>query len=187
MKKRVLWISVVLLALIATALWLGSRRRVRPSFPMPPLVRPEADVPVADRKDDELWRKTPEAQAAWNEIRWTTRIVEFDGKPLTTNQAAVLIVYMQSPHYFARWKAVIAAGTARSDPARSMLLPHVISLLSDPVYIVRIYAADALEFIGDKSTIPFLEPLLDDHNPAVASTALEAIKKLQQKEAVPGK
>ena len=147
---------------------------------MPP-VTPDAGIPAADQKDDELWRKTPEAQAAWNEIKWTIRAVEFDGKPLTTNQAAVLIDYMQSPHYFVRWKAVIAAQLGRSDATKSMLLPHVIGLLSDPVYIVRMYAADALGKIGDKSMIPFLEPLLDDHNPDVATVALESIKRLEQR------
>ena len=185
MKKRVLWISVVLLVLVATALfWLSFRLsfrwKARPSFAMPPITQ-DAGIPDADQKDDKLWRKTAEAQAAWNEIKWTIGAVEFDGKPLTTNQAAALIDYMQSPHYFVRWKAVIAAGTARSDPVKSMLLPHVISLLSDPVYKVRMYAADALSFIGDKSTIPFLEPLVDDHNPDVATVALESIKRLEQR------
>ena len=195
MKKCVLRISVVLLALVATVVWLGCGRRNvtkqtasrissqpgnKLSFPMPP-VSTNPDIPDADRKDDVLWRKTPEAQASWNEIMGTITAVEAGGKPLTINQAEALIAYMQSPHYFARWKAVIAAGTARSGPAKSMLLPYVINLLTDPVPIVRLYAADALSFIGDKSTIPALKTLLDDQDPGVARVALESIKRLEQR------
>ncbi len=150
------------------------------SFPMPP-VAPDPGVPEPDRKDDELWRKTPEAKAAWDEIMGTSVAVERGGKPLTTNQATVLIAYMQSPHYFARWKAVIAAGTARSDATKSMLEPHIINLLTDRVYIVRMYAADSLEMIGDTSAIPHLEPLLDDRW-EVADVVKKAIFKLSHPE-----
>jgi HEAT repeat protein len=93
----------------------------------------------------------------------------------------VLIAYMQSPHYFARWKAVIAAGTARSDATKSMLEPHIINLLTDRVYIVRMYAADSLEMIGDTSAIPHLEPLLDDRW-EVADVVKKAIFKLSHPE-----
>jgi hypothetical protein len=150
---------------------------------------PRGPIPDADRKDDELWRKTPEATAVWDEIvgilvAAEARETRGENPSLTTNEVEILIAYMQSPHYFVRWKAVIGAGRGFSDPAKSMLLPHVISLLSDPVYIVRFWAADTLGAIGDTGMIPYLEPLLNDH-PEVAGVAQRAISKLQQKETVP--
>lgn len=161
-----------------------SLRRQRALFAMP-----HGTIPDADRKDDELWRKTPEAKAVWDEILEILAAAEAretrgENPSLTTNEAAVVITYMQSPHYFARWKAVIAAQRASSDPARSMMLPYVISLLSDPVYPVRLWAASTLGDIGDKAMVPYLDPLLHDL-PDVASSAQNAISKLQQKDTVP--
>ena len=106
---------------------------------------------------------------------------------LTSNEVERLIFYMQSPHYIARMEASITAGIARSDPARSMLLPYVTSLLSDPVGPVRQVAAFTLGKIGDKNTIAYLEPLLNDPIAGVGKLAQEAIIKLQKKEVAPGK
>ena len=83
-------------------------------------------------------------------------------------------------------KAVAAAGGIwSSDPAKPELLPYVARLLSDPVWQVRMWAANSLMLMRDKSVIPDLEPLLNDDRPEVARTAKEAISKLQQKETAP--
>jgi hypothetical protein len=149
-----------------------------------------ATVPDADEKDYELWRKAPEYKPFEDQITAILAAGEARGARaeasccLTSNEVAALIAYMQSPHPRARVEAVITAQDGRSDPARSALLPHVIRLLSDPFWRVRMWAAATLGEVGDKSMIPLLEPLLNDR-PEVVRTTQRAISKLQQKDDVP--
>jgi hypothetical protein len=151
-----------------------------------------AAIPDDDEKDDELWRSTREYKAFEDELARFLAAAEARQAQsehaeayLTSNEVTFVVTHMQSPHYYARWKAVIAAGGIwNSDPARSTLLPYVVSLLSDPVLRVRRMAADTLGEIGDKSMIPYLEPLLNDR-PEVAKLAQRAISTLQQKDTGP--
>jgi hypothetical protein len=160
----------------------------KPSFGKPPAI-----IAADDEEDDKLWKTTPEyktfedeftALFTTGEARQVARGEHQDGY-LTSNEVAFVITNMQSPHYNARRKAVIfAGGIWGSDPARSTLLPYVVSLLSDPVWLVRMWAADTLGVIGDGDSIRYLEPLLND-TPKVAVFAQRAISKLQQKENPP--
>lgn len=210
MKKCILWAVVVLLGVLATTLWLSCRRssppttrqpaaetkqtgastvpeqtasRISPQAEVKPLpekppATPDADIPEADRKDDGLWRRTPEYEAFEAELQRIIAAADTRAY-LTSNEVAFVITYMQSPHYYARWKAVIFAA-ACSDPDKPIVLPYVLSLLSDPVWKVRMWAAYTLGDIGDKGMIPYLEPLLNDR-PEVAKAAQRTISKLQQK------
>jgi HEAT repeat protein len=65
-----------------------------------------------------------------------------------------------------------------------MLLPYVVNRSGDPFWRVRMWAANTLGRIGDDSTIPLLESLLNDR-PEVAKVAQRAISNLQQKDTVP--
>ena len=199
MKRIILGAGVVLLALVIIAFWMSCGRRnvtkqtasrISPQAEVNPQSGvPSATIPDADKKDYELWRKTPEYKTFEDENQRIFAAAEARGAQgeradayFTSNEVAFLITYMQSPHPRARVEAVITAGGMwRSDPAKSVLLPHVISLLLVPVLqstsLCRRYPGE----IGDKSTIPYLGPLLDDHNLGVAAYRLGAIKKLEQR------
>ena len=148
-------------------------------YGLPPLERNvDPDIPEQDRQDDEVWRKSDEAIVVWNNIRTIIDASLVRGEPagLTTNECAILIGCLQSPHYFARWKGVITAGNAGSEPSRSILMPYVIPLLKDPVYRVRKNAASSLAYmVRDKSVVGYLEPLLGDPDRRVAGEATYAI------------
>ena len=146
---------------------------------------PHAGIPDADWKDEKSWKSTPEYKTVMDELIGMAQDVDAQRGP-TAGEAAVLIQDMHSPHYKTREMAAIVAGSASSDPARSVLISHVLSLLSDPVSLVRMSAANSLGRMGDKSVIPYLEPLLKDR-PAVAKIAQQAILKLQEEGTVPGK
>ena len=143
-------------------------------------------VPEADRHDEKLWKKTPEFKTVTDELVRIAYAAEARGTP-TPDEIELLIKYMHSPHYGVRMLAVTVATEGRFDPARSILIPHVLGLLSDPVSAVRVCAAGTLGRIGDKSLIPFLYPLLKDARPPVAETAQRAILKLQGEETAPEK
>jgi len=151
-----------------------------------PPPEPHPGISDADFESNQQWRKTPEFKAMVSEITGISHIAEPRGY-LTTNEVERIIFYMQSPHHIARIVASIAAGMGRSDPAKSMLIPQLISLLSDPVGPVRQTAAHTLGIIGDKDMIPHLEPLLKDPFLPVVRNAQKAIAKLKEKEAAPGK
>lgn len=166
-----------------------SRIKDRPLFgPMPAASSNDAAIPEADRLDDGIWRTSQEGSNAWNEIvlGMIEKGAEYEqatGKtiPRTTHECAVLIQYMKSPHFFARRLAVIAASSASAEPGRSMVMPYVTGLLTDRVYTVRFSAVGTLEWIGDKNTTPYLEPLLMDR-PDIPNAARRAILKLQKRE-----
>ena len=176
MKKSVLLAVLIPLAIVSSVLWLIAWHSKVHSRPWE-----RSGVPEADWKDDRAWRSTPEYKAVMNELMVVANAADARGGP-TADEVEVLINYMNSPHSFAREMAVIAAETARSDPARSLLMPRVLALLSDPVSFVRLSAAGSLERMGDKNAIPFLHPLLNDNHPVVAKAAQRAILKLQEKE-----
>ncbi len=203
MKRCALSAGVLLLILVSAGLWMN-RQRLVPSAvrvaaagteqtnvsPVTQQNTPGAlpgTIPEADEKDDALWKTTRERETFDDELARNLAALEARQEQgenadayLSPNDVTFLVTHMQSPHYYARWKAVIAAGgILSSDPARAILLPHVVSLLSDPVWLVRMWAADTLGGIGSKDMIPYLKPLLDDR-PEVAKMALKAIKKLEQ-------
>jgi hypothetical protein len=193
MKKAVL-LGVLLgvlisLVVIATAFWFLHQRAQSSTAQAAAGAKqltPPAGIPEADWRDDALWRRTPEYKAATNELLRIAKAGDaWDN--LTSNDVEVLIQNMDSPHYSARELAVIAAQNGRSDPVRSRLMPHVLGLLSDPVYGVRLFAVSTLGRMGDKDAIPFLNPLLNDPSPSIAGAAQTAILKLQQEETPPGK
>jgi len=192
MKNIVLLGVLVSLAAVATAFLLIRHRRASltprqtASFSNRKQSVPPTGVPDADLRDEELWEKTPEYKTMMDE---TGRIAKAGDAwdNLTSNDVELLIEYMHSPHYEARIQAVILTGGKYPAPVRSRLMPHVLGLLSDPVSGVRCWAATALGGMGDKSAIPFLNPLLNDHRPVVAKAAQRAISKLQENEAAPGK
>jgi len=138
-------------------------------------------------EDDKLWKVAPEYKAFHDELTQVLNSLEArqaqgEGADscMGSNEVAFLIAYMQNPHPRARAEAVVAAGGIwRSDPAKATLLPHVTSLLSDPVWQVRMWAANTLGEIGDKDMIPHLKPLLQDR-PEVARTTQRAINRLEQ-------
>jgi len=168
--------------------------RIKERPPLGPMPAPTSNslhntaIPEADRLDDWIWRRSAEATNVWNEIaigiiKVGAERATATGKsvPRTSNEAAVLVRHMQSPHYYARYWAVIASMSASTEPGRSMVLPYVTGLLTDRVYRVRRNAADTLGWIGDTSSIPYLEPLLMDRGD-VSNAAREAILMLQKKE-----
>ena len=140
-----------------------SRSKLRPAFLLrrklihsPEL--PPATIPDADEKDYKLWTNTPEYKTFEDENQRIMVAIEARGaqgeRPDTydtSNEVAFLVTNMQSPHPRARVEAVVTAGgTWPSDPARYIFLPHVVSLLSDPFWRVRLFAASTLGIIGDK-------------------------------------
>jgi hypothetical protein len=152
---------------------------------MGPATISDADI----EKEDALWKETPEYKAVEDDIERIydaagARQARGEGIYLSSNEVTAVIAFMRNPYFRARAKAVIAAAIGTSEPARSMLLPYVVSLLSDPVWRVRRMAADTLGEIGDRSMILLLEPLLNDR-PEVVRTAQRAISKLQQKDTAP--
>jgi len=180
MKKRLLLGVLIPLAVAASGLGLIACHSKVQSQPWE-----RSGIPEADWKDAKSWRSTSKYKAVVDELKAIAIDAEARGGP-TAEEAEVLINYMNSPHYDVRETAVIAAETATSDPARSVLIPHVLGLLSDPVWTVRGWAAKSLGEMGDKSVIPYLEPLLKDR-PVVAKVAQKAILKLQGEQTVPGK
>ncbi len=190
--KKIVWLVVLAsLAVVATAYlfirhripYLTTHRavaRVKQSSPVP-------GMPDADWRDEKLWEQTPEYKAVTDEIERISKAGDaWDN--LTSNEVEVLILNMHNPHYFARMMAVTAAGGDKySASVKHELLPHVIGLLSDPVSHVRLWAADTLGRVGDKSVIPYLYPLLNDDRQVVRDAAQKAIHRLQGKEVVPGK
>ena len=191
MKKGVLLGVLVSLAVVGTA-FLLVRQRVLPLITRQTAARakqsaPLSGIPDADWRDRNKWRSTPEYKTVMDELFGIAQAADARGGP-TADETEVLINYMYSPHYDARVTAAIVAGSARFDPARSVLIPHVLGLLSDPVSEVRLWAASSLGSMGDKSMIPFLNPLLNDPSPPVVHVTQRAISRLQsQKENVPGK
>ena len=183
--KKIVWLVVLVsLAAIATAFVLIHHRAV--SHSKVKELEPLTGVPKADWKDAILWRKAGEYRAVENELKLIAKFTDaWDN--LTSNQVDVLIYYMHSPHYDARIQAVIATGGKYPATVRDKLRPPVLGLLSDPVSGVRFWAATALGGMGDKSAIPFLQPLLNDNRPVVAKAAQRAILRLQGKETLPGK
>jgi len=158
---------------------------VKPVFIQVPTPSSDAEI----EKEDTLWKDTPEYKAVEDDIERIydaagARQARGEGTYLSSNETATVIVLMQNPYFRARAKAVIAAAIGTSEPARSTLLPHVIGLLSDPVWRVRRMAADTLGEIGDRSMIPLLEPLLSDR-PEVAKLAQRAISKIEQRNPTP--
>ena len=180
--KKIVWLGVfVSIAVVATA-FLVIRHREQIS----PMTRP-AGIPDADWNDLMSWKGTRECKTMRDELMKIMSSAEASGGT-TADEAGVLINYMHSPHLQARRTAAIVAGYVRSEPARSVLVSYVLDLLSDPVSVVRLRAAESIGKMGDKSVIPSLKPLLKDPIPLVTSAAQEAISRLQsQKEAVPGK
>jgi hypothetical protein len=214
MKKFILRVGMAFLALGAAVLWLSCQRsslsttrrpatetvqadasnvtrqsasRVSPQAEAKPTSEePPAEVPDADiEKEDALWKETPEYKAFEDELQRIFDTAEARGanSPFTSNEVAALITYMQNPHPRARGEAV-ALAMGSSESAKPMVLPYVLSLLSDPVWRVRRQAASTLGEIGDKSMIPYLEPLLNDR-PEVARPTQRAISRLQQKDTSP--
>ncbi len=209
MKKSISFCAaLVLLSLAVVAIWLSRQRTASPTHESPAATQqmdikqaPErpSTPPNDSQKDDGLWKRdeawkaTPECKAFDAEL--TGILTNLEARQaqgqnaysyLTSNEVAFVITYMQSSHPYERAKAVAAAGGIwSSDPAKPELLPYVARLLSDPVWQVRMWAANSLMLMRDKSVIPDLEPLLNDDRPEVARTAKEAISKLQQKETAP--
>ncbi len=171
---------LVSLAFAAMGVWLVSC-----DFHVKPSPWEKAGIPETDWKDDKVWRGKAKCKAVERELIVIVNAAEARGGP-TPDETETVIEYMHSPHYDTRETALIVAGAARSDPARAVLLPHVLGLLSDPVWTVRLWAAWSLGKMGDKSVIPYLEPLLKDR-PAVAKVAQKAILKLQGEETAPEK
>jgi hypothetical protein len=138
----------------------------------------DSGVGFADWKDHEMWKRTSECRAVMDELNRIAKAADARGY-LTSNEVESLIAYMRSPHFAARSIAVTVAEAGRSEPARSLLMPHVLNLLADPVPLVRLSAAFALGEMGDKTAIPYLKPLLSDR-PLIAKRAAEAIDKLER-------
>jgi len=191
--KKTVWLGVLVsLAIIVATAFLVFHRRVMPLTTRQTAARAtqsatDDGITDAESRDEELWKKTPESTTVREKLFEISAASKLRGGP-TADEAEVLVKYMHSPHYSARHMALIAAARARFDPARSVLLPHVLRLLSDPIPDVRFLAAYTLGEMGDKSVIPNLEPLLNDDYQKVRDTARTTISKLQsQKEAVPGK
>jgi hypothetical protein len=195
--KKAVWIGVLVsLVVIATA-FLVLHRRALPltssqaaSPDTQRLIRDQwqsmGGIPDADWKDELAWEKTPEYQTTQAELRKIDAAIHERGF-LTADEAEALINYMHSPHYGVRVPGAAMAGYARFEPARSVLLPYVLGLLSNRVSAVRLWAANSLGKMGDKSVTPSLIPLLKDPIPLVAKAAQEAISKLEsRKETVPG-
>ena len=193
--KKIVWLGVLVsLAVVATA-FLVLNRRAAPLTSAPAASsdgelywfgtqwQSMGGIPDADLK---LAKEARPDKALKAEIFKILHAVEARGGP-TADEAEVLINYMHSPYYGVRRVGALIAGYARFEPARSVLLPHVVGLLSDRASVVRLFAADSLGKMGDKSVIPSLKPLLKDPIPLVARAAQVAISKLQnQKETVPG-
>ena len=74
-----------------------------------------------------------------------------------------------------RAAAVERLGDADTYEATSVLLES----LSDPSPQVVVTAIEALEFVGDRSLLPRIEPLAGHANPAVREAAKEAIDSLR--------
>ena len=184
MKKAVLLGVLVSLAVVATV-FLLIRHRIPHLTTRQTAAR--AGTPDADWRDEKLWEQTPEFEIVTNEL-YRIALAGDAWDNLTSDEVETLIVNMHSPHYEARIMAVIAAQGPYPDPVRSRLIPHVLGLLSDPVSGVRLFAANSLGHLGDKSVVPYLKPLLKDPSPTVARVARRTISRLQsQKETVPGK
>jgi HEAT repeat protein len=141
----------------------------------------DSGLSAAEWEDHVRWWKGPEWQAVSGEIVDLEKRAEARGS-LTTNEVATLIAYMHNPRYDVRNWALLAAAIGRGEPAKSMLLPHVVSLLQDRAIVVRMSAARAMGVIGDKADIPYLEPLMNDKSEYVVESTQEAISKLQQKD-----
>ncbi len=190
MKKTVLLGILVSLAVVATAFLLIRHRipylTTRQAAARANQSVSSAGAPDADLRDEELWEQTPEYEIVTNALR-RIALAGDAWDNLTPDEVEMLIEYMHSPHYDARIQAVIATGGKYPATVRDKLLPHVLGLLSDPVSGVRFWAATALGGMGDKSAIPFLQPLLNDNRPVVAKAAQRAILRLQGKETLPGK
>ncbi len=137
-----------------------------------------AGIPAVDWEDHLHWKGSPEYKALSDELEGIEKSAEARGS-LTTNEARVIIGYLQSPHFDARNMALIAAVVGKEDPARSMLMPYVVNLLTDRVSLVRMWAARTLGMIGQKSDIHYLEPLLNDKSEHVVNHVRIAISKLQ--------
>ncbi len=204
--KKTVWLGILVSpVVIATAFLVLHHRRAAP-LTSPQAASPDmhaqwsvwsfgtewmsmGGVPDADERDDDAYAKMPESKTEMAKIMKIYRAVEarrYEGP--TADEAVVVINCMHSPYYTVRKAGAVIAGYARSDPARSVLLPHVVGLLSDRVSVVRLFAAFTLGNMGDKSVIFSLKLLLKDPIPLVTRAAQEAISKLQnQKEAVTGK
>lgn len=157
---------------------ISPQAEVKPPSGKLPTAVSDADI----EKEDALWKETPEYVAFKEKLQPIINAAETHPY-FTSNEVAVLITYMQNPHPRARGEAV-ALAMGSSDPDKPIVLPYVLSLLSDPVWRVRRAAANTLGEIGDNSMIPYLEPLLNDR-PEVAKVAQRVISTLQQKETVP--
>jgi len=150
---------------------------------MPPYWK-NSGVPEADWRDHEDWKKTPECKVMMDKLVDIVKAREASGN-LTPNEVETLITCMQSPHFDARDMAATAAMVGREEPARSVLRPYLLSLLQDPVSLVRMAAAETLGRLGDAKVIPDLQLLLEDERPLVARVAQRAISKLQHKDTTP--
>jgi hypothetical protein len=196
--KKIVWLGVLVsLAVVATAFLVFHRRAAHlttaqaaspgTQWSIDDQWRSMAGIPGADKKNYVAYKKTREFQAEQAKMMKIYAAVEARGGP-TADEAEAVINYMRSPYYGIRRIGAVIAGYAHFEPARSVLLPHVVGLLSDRASVVRLWATDSLGRMGDKSVIPSLQPLLKDPIPLVARAAQEAISKLQnQKETVPGK
>ena len=119
MKKAVLLGVLVSLAVVATA-FLLIRHRI--PYLTTRQTTAHAGTPDADWRDNDLWRKTPEYKVVQDKLKAIATAADVRGFP-TADEVEVLIEYIHSPHYETRETALIVAGSARSDPARAMLIP----------------------------------------------------------------
>jgi HEAT repeat protein len=202
MKKRMLLLVVASMALVAAGILIVHRRQsagqagqantgnvttqaVSEAAPQEEAAPESPDaagsgIPTADWEDYKRSKDTSEYKATFSELVELEKRAEARGN-LTTNEAATLIAYMQSPHYNVRSAALIGAALGHADPAKSMVMPYVVKLLHDRVSLTRMWAAHAMGILGDKADIPYLEPLVNDKSEHVAKHARMAISKLQQK------
>jgi hypothetical protein len=187
-NKAVLVAVCVTVAFVAAVFWNLHRRAPNTEWLIREQWRSMGGVPDADQRDEVSWKKTPEYVSVRAKMISIGDAV-FGRRSLTTpDEVEVAISWMDSPHYQLRRAGTELAAFARSEPARSVLLPHVEGLLSDRTSVVRLFAADCLGKMGDKSAIPSLRPLLKDPIPLVAKAAEDAISKLQSlKDTVPEK
>jgi len=90
---------------------------------------------------------------------------------------------LESPHEEKRREAIKSLGQMGPEAASTLPLLH--EALKDPNFVIRLEAAIAIGFIGNKNQTEFLLPLLDDDIEAVRFQVISALAFLGDSRATP--